>query len=160
MKKARNIPRISTTGIHTDYDVPNILVEAVRNKLGVRMSAVRGVGSTVNQFAAESFVDEIAMSRGDDPVEMRLELLRKSPVEQEVLRAVANMAGWKKGEKTGRGVSYVTNAGTYMATIARVEVDRNSGVIRVPEIWIAADVGVPICRAIWMRNCKAPSLIP
>ncbi len=143
-EKGKEFPRISTTGIKTDYDVPNILVEAVRNKLGVRMSAVRGVGSTVNQFAAESFVDEIAMARGDDPVEMRLDLLRKSPEEQEVLRAVATMAGWKKGEKAGRGVSYVTNAGTYMATIAQVAVDSNTGVIRVPEIWIAANVGVPI----------------
>jgi isoquinoline 1-oxidoreductase beta subunit len=143
-EKGKEFPRISTTGIHTDYDFSNILVEAVRNKLGVRMSAVRGVGSTVNQFAAESFVDEIAIARGDDPVEMRLELLRKSPDEQEVLRAVAGMAGWKKGEKAGRGVSYVMNAGTYMATIAKVTVDRNTGVIRVPEIWIAANVGVPV----------------
>jgi isoquinoline 1-oxidoreductase beta subunit len=143
-EKGKEFPRISTTGIKTDYDVPNILVEAVRNKLGVRMSAVRGVGSTVNQFAAESFVDEIAIARGEDPVEIRLELLRKLPDEQEVLRAVASMAGWKKGEKEGRGVSYVTNAGTYMATIARVTVDRKSGVISVPEIWIAANVGVPI----------------
>lgn len=143
-EKGKEFPRISTTGIKTDYDVPNILVEAVRNKLGVRMSAVRGVGSTVNQFAAESFVDEIAMARGDDPVEMRLELLRKLPEEREVLRAVADMAGWKKGEKAGRGVSYVTNAGTYMATIAQVVVDRTTSAIRVPEIWIAANVGVPI----------------
>jgi isoquinoline 1-oxidoreductase subunit beta len=143
-EKGKEFPRISTTGIKTDYDVPNILVEAVRNKLGVRMSAVRGVGSTVNQFAAESFVDEIAIARGEDPVEMRFDLLRKSPDEQEVLRAVASMAGWKKGEKAGRGVSYVTNAGTYMATIAQVTVDRNTGAIRVPEIWIAANVGVPI----------------
>ena len=143
-EKGKEFPRISTTGIKTDYDVPNILVEAVRNKLGVRMSAVRGVGSTVNQFAAESFVDEIAIARGVDPVEMRLDLLRKLPEEQEVLRAVASMAGWKKGEKSGRGVSYVTNAGTYMATIAQVTVDRDTGVIRVPEIWIAANVGVPI----------------
>ena len=143
-EKGKELPRISTTGIRTDYDVPNILVEAVRNKLGVRMSAVRGVGSTVNQFAAESFVDEIAIARGDDPVEMRLSLLSKSPDEQEVLRAAADMAGWKKGEKAGRGVSYVTNAGTYMATIARVTVDTKTGVIRVPEIWIAANVGVPV----------------
>jgi isoquinoline 1-oxidoreductase beta subunit len=143
-EKGKEFPRISTTGIHTDYDFSNVLVEAVRHKLGVRMSAVRGVGSTVNQFAAESFVDEIAMARGEDPVEMRLDLLRKSPAEQEVLRAVAAMAGWKKGEKAGRGVSYVMNAGTYLATIAQVTVDHKTGVIRVPEIWIAADVGVPI----------------
>ena len=140
----KEFPRISTTGIKTDYDFPNILVEAVRNKLGVRMSAVRGVGSTVNQFAAESFVDEIAIARGADPIDMRLDLLHNAPAEQEVLRAVANMAGWKKGEKSGRGVSFVTNAGTYLATIAQVTVDRSTGVIRVPEIWIAADVGVPI----------------
>ncbi len=140
----KEFPRISTTGIRTDYDFQNVLVEAVRNKLGVRMSAVRGVGSTVNQFAAESFVDEIAIARGADPVDMRLELLQKMPAEQEVLRTVASMAGWKKGEKNGRGVSFVTNAGTHMATIAKVTVDRATGVIRVPEIWIAADVGVPI----------------
>jgi isoquinoline 1-oxidoreductase beta subunit len=143
-QKGKEFPRISTTGIKTDYDFPNVLVEAVRYKLGVRMSAVRGVGSTVNQFAAESFVDEIAAARGVDPIDMRLELLQKAPAEQEVLRAVAAMAGWKKGEKTGRGVSFVTNAGTYLATIARVTVDPASGVIRVPEIWIAADVGVAI----------------
>jgi len=142
--KGKEFPRISTTGIKSDYDFPNILVEAVRNKVGLRMSAVRGVGSTVNQFAAESFVDEIAIARGEDPVEMRLGLLRTAAAEQEVLRAVAAMAGWKKGEKAGRGVSFVSNAGTFMATIAQVVVDRKTGAIRVPEIWIAADVGTPI----------------
>jgi isoquinoline 1-oxidoreductase beta subunit len=143
-EKGKEFPRISTTGIKTDYDFANVLVEAVRVKHGLRMSAVRGVGSTVNQFAAESFVDEIAAARGADPVEFRLELLKKLPAEQEVLRAAAKMAGWQTGEKSGRGVSFVTNAGTYLATIAHVAVDRDTGAIRVPEIWIAADVGVAI----------------
>lgn len=143
-EKGKEFPRISTTGIRTDYDFPNILVEAVRKKLGVRMSAVRGVGSTVNQFAAESFIDEIAAARGADPIEFRLELLQKMPAEQATLRAVAGMAGWKTGEKAGRGVAFVTNAGTLLATIAQVTVDRNTGVIHVPQIWIAADVGVPV----------------
>lgn len=143
-EKGKEFPRISTTGIRTDYDFPNILVEAIRKKLGVRMSAVRGVGSTVNQFAAESFIDEIAAARGADPIEFRLELLQKMPAEQATLRAVAGMAGWKTGEKAGRGVAFVTNAGTLLATIAQVTVDRNTGVIHVPQIWIAADVGVPV----------------
>ena len=143
-EKGKEFPRISTTGIKTDYDFSNIRVEAVRNKLGVRMSAVRGVGSTVNQFAAEGFVDEIAIAKGIDPIEMRLNLLQKAPAEQEVLRAVASMAGWKNGEKAGRGVSFVVNAGTYLGTIAQVTVNRDTGEIRVPEIWIAADVGVAI----------------
>ncbi len=143
-EKGKEYPRISAYGIRTDYDFSNILVEAVRYKTGVRMSAVRGVGSTVNQFAAESFTDEIAFARGVDPLEMRLDLLQKLPVAQQVLRAVAALAGWKKGEKAGRGVSFVSNAGTYLGTIAQVSVDRATGVVRVPEIWIAVDVGIPI----------------
>lgn len=143
-QKGKEFPRISAYGIRTDYDFSNILVEAVRYKLGVRMSAVRGVGSTVNQFAAESFTDEIAFARGVDPLEMRLDLLQKLPVAQQVLRAVATMAGWRKGEKAGRGVSFVSNEGTYLGTIAQVSVDRATGVVRVPEMWIAVDVGMPI----------------
>jgi hypothetical protein len=42
-----------------------------RNKLGARMTSLRGVGATVNQFAAEGFMEEIATARG----EMRLDLL-------------------------------------------------------------------------------------
>jgi len=61
------------------------------------------------------------------------------------------MAGWKKGEKAGRGVSFVTNAGTILATIAQVTVDRSTGAVRVPEIWIAVNVGV----AIMPRNLDA-----
>jgi isoquinoline 1-oxidoreductase subunit beta len=143
-EKGNEAPRISTTGIQTEYDFSNVLVEAVRNKLGVRMAAVRGVGSTVNQFSAESFTDEIAIARGDDPLELRINLLRKLPLAQQVLRAVGTMANWQKGEKAGRGVSFISNAGTYLGTIAQVIVDRNNGVIRVPNIWIAADVGLPI----------------
>ena len=143
-EKGKEFPRISTTGIRTEYDFLNILVEAVRQKLGVRMSAVRGVGSTVNQFAAESFTDEIAFARGVDPLEMRLELLKNLPLGQQVLRTVAAMGQWQKGEKAGRGVAFVSNNGTYLGTIVRVTVDRKTGVITVPEIWIAADVGLPI----------------
>ena len=143
-EKGKEFPRISAYGIRTDYDFSNILVEAVRYKLGVRMSAVRGVGSTVNQFAAESFTDEIAFARGVDPLDMRLDLLQKLPVAQQVLRTVATMAGWRKGEEAGRGVSFVSNEGTYLGTIAQVSVDRATGVVRVPEMWIAVDVGMPI----------------
>jgi isoquinoline 1-oxidoreductase beta subunit len=143
-EKGKEFPRISAYGIRTDYDFSNILVEAVRYMTGVRMSAVRGVGSTVNQFAAESFTDEIAFARGVDPLEMRLDLLQKLPVAQQVLRAVATMAGWRKGEKAGRGVSFVSNEGTYLGTIAQVSVDRATGVVRVPEMWMAVDVGIPI----------------
>ncbi len=143
-EKGKEFPRISTTGIKTEYDFSNVLVEAVPNKLGVRMAAVRGVGSTVNQFAAESFTDEIAFARGADPVEFRLDLLQILPDGQQVLRAVAAMAGWQKGEKAGRGVSFVSNNGTYLGTIARVIVDRKTGVIHVPEMWIAVDLGLAV----------------
>jgi len=131
-------------GVEIDYDIPNVLTEIVRNRVDARLSPVRGVGATINQFAIESFIDEIAVARGNDPQELRLDLLRNVPPGQEVLRAVGAMSGWSKGEKTNRGISFCSMEGTYLATVAEVNVDRQTGAIRVPEIWIAIDVGIAI----------------
>src|SRR4029453_10095773 len=49
-------------------DVPNQLVEQVFQDTGVRASPLRGIGFTANKYASESFLDEIALKRGVDPV--------------------------------------------------------------------------------------------
>jgi len=131
-------------GVEIDYDIPNVLTEIVRNRVDARLSPVRGVGATINQFAIESFIDEIAVARGADPLELRLDLLRNEPPAQEVLRVVSDLAGWRKGEKTNRGLSFCSMEGTFLATVAEISVDRQTGEIRVPEIWIAIDVGIAI----------------
>ena len=55
------------------YDLPAWRIESHRlTTMPVRTSALRTLGAQGNVFAIESFIDEIAAERGDDPVAFRL----------------------------------------------------------------------------------------
>ncbi len=112
----------------------------------IRTSALRTLGAYANVFAVESFMDELAVAAGVDPVEFRLAHLT-DPRAKAVIEAVAKAANWKSGEKgtgtRGRGIGfarYKTTA-TYNAVIVELEVDRDSGWVKVPRAWTAVDSG-------------------
>lgn len=111
--------------------------------LPVRLGWMRGISTLLNEFAAESLLDEIAADRGLDPIEFRLAHLNE-PLARTLLEAVAKMANWTDPGDRALGVSYVSSFGCMMATVAEVSVDRSSGWIRVPDIWVAIDVGIPV----------------
>ena len=112
----------------------------------IRVSALRTLGAYANVFATESFLDELALAAGADPVAFRLAHL-KDPRARAVIEAVAKKADWKPGEKgdgrRGRGIGFAKykTLATYVAVIADVEIDRASGRISVPRMWAAADAG-------------------
>jgi nicotinate dehydrogenase subunit B len=112
----------------------------------IRNSSLRTLGAFGNIFAVESFMDELAVLAQMDPVEFRL-LHLKEPRAIAVLKAAATRAGWDpnlKGDGTrGRGVSYsrYKNISTYAAAVVDIEVDRQSGLVKVPKVVIAVDVG-------------------
>jgi nicotinate dehydrogenase subunit B len=115
----------------------------------IRTSALRTLGGYANVFAVESFMDELAAAAGVDPVAFRL-AHSKDPRARAVIEAAAKAANWKPGEKgngvRGFGIAYARykTIATYNAVVAEVEVDRNSGRIRVPRIWNAVDAGLII----------------
>jgi nicotinate dehydrogenase subunit B len=112
----------------------------------VRTSALRTLGAYANVFAIESFMDELAAAAGIDPVAFRLAHI-KDERERAVIEAVAKAAAWKPGEKgdgrRGRGIGYARykTVATYNAVIAEVEVNRTTGIVKVPRIWTSADAG-------------------
>ena len=53
------------------YGIPNQLVEQIYEDTGLRTAPLRGIGFTANKFAAEVFVDEIALKKGIDPLKFR-----------------------------------------------------------------------------------------
>jgi isoquinoline 1-oxidoreductase subunit beta len=128
------------------YDVPNMLADAVREQRGVRVHAWRGIGAGYNKFAAESFLDEIAHATGKDPLALRLELTQGHPRANAVIRAVAEMADWKKPRPKGRalGIAFSDYHESFSAGIAEVSVDAKSGKIRVHEYWVAGDAGIVV----------------
>jgi CO/xanthine dehydrogenase Mo-binding subunit len=127
------------------YDFPSWQIESHRlTTMPVRTSALRTLGAQGNVFAIESFLDEVAAERGEDPVEFRLRHLRDSRA-QDVIRAAAKGANWKPDKRPGIGYGIgfgrYKNTGAYCAAIAEVEGDDD---IRVRRLTLAVDVGEAI----------------
>jgi isoquinoline 1-oxidoreductase beta subunit len=127
------------------YKIPNLKADAIREERGMRVHAWRGIGAGYNKFVSESFLDEVAASRGVDPLAWRLELTKDHPRAQAVIKAVAEMANWKK-KRPGRGlgVAFSDYHDTLTAGVAEVSVDKASGKIKVHNYWIAVDPGLVI----------------
>ncbi len=112
----------------------------------LRVSALRTLGGFGNVFAVESMMDEVAATAGADPVAFRLKHL-DDPRARAVLGAAAERARWVEGAKSdrarGRGVAFCRyeTTKTYVALIADVAVDRNTGAVRVLHVTAAADAG-------------------
>ena len=131
------------------YDFPrqNILLHYVTD-MPVRTSALRTLGAYANVFALESFIDELALAAGADPVEFRLRHM-KNPRARAVIELAAQKAGWKPGAKgngtSGRGIAFAQykNLACYCAVVADVTVDR-TGNVRVTRAVSAVDAGLII----------------
>lgn len=128
------------------YDIPALQVdeELIPNS-PVRVSSLRTLGAYANVFAVESFMDELAMAAGADPLAFRLAHLT-DPRGRAVLEAVAAAAGWQrrselpKGQGLGIGYARYSSSSTYCAVIAQVSVN-SAGAVRAQRIWAAADCG-------------------
>ena len=132
------------------YELPK---KEIRNHLlldaPVRNGSFRTLGAHGNIYAIESFMDELAATAGLDPLAFRLAHLR-DPRAQAVLQTAADKAGWMPGQKSdgrhGRGLAFCRykSIGMYGAVVVDVEIDRKTGVIKVPRVVIAADIGLVV----------------
>jgi CO/xanthine dehydrogenase Mo-binding subunit len=120
----------------------------------MRTTHLRDPEGPATSFAVESFIDEIAAVAGADPVEFRIKHIDE-PRAKAVLAAAAQKAGWdtrpspKKPASsgdiaTGRGIGLSTRNGTYVGTVAEVEVNRKTGAVRVTRFVCAHDCGLII----------------
>jgi len=149
---------------HT-YNIPNTRVVAhLLQSSPLRVSSFRGLGSPQNSFANESFMDELAIAAGADPVEFRLRHLA-DPRAIAVVQAGGRLAGWErrearsgtrqagrahetdstaKGVSRGRGMAFVQYDGTeaYVAAIVDVSVDTEQQTVRVTRVCVAHDCGL------------------
>ncbi|MGH2394056.1 MAG: xanthine dehydrogenase family protein molybdopterin-binding subunit, partial [Candidatus Limnocylindria bacterium] len=112
----------------------------------LRTSALRTLGGYANVFALESFMDEVALAAGVDPIELRLRHL-KDPRARAVVEAAAQKAAWQPGRKSdgsqGRGFGFARykNLGCYCAVVADVSVNRRTGQVRVARAVATVDAG-------------------
>jgi isoquinoline 1-oxidoreductase beta subunit len=105
----------------------------------------RSVGMSVNTFAVDSAIDELAVLAGQDPLQFRLNMCT-DPRWTGVLNAVSNLANYSS-PPSGHfyGVSAATYANSYVAMIAdisltnAVDYDGQASLFKVNNVWIAAD---------------------
>jgi isoquinoline 1-oxidoreductase beta subunit len=133
--------------------------------LMLRTGYLRAPGNNAYAFVGQSFLDELAVAAGRDPLEFQLEILSNKmvPVPGEentpkgprdlnpermkgVLQLVAEKSNWASRKKEpGRGMGiagYFCHLG-YFAEVADVSVDKDNK-IKVNHVWAAGDVGSEI----------------
>ena len=126
------------------YEFPDLqVVKNYVRETPRRASSLRALGAYGNVFAIESFMDELAVSAGADPIAFRLRHL-KDPRARAVIEALA--PAWnarRKSENRGHGIAFARykNIGAYCAVLAEVEAGE---VLRVTRLLVAADVGLAI----------------
>ena len=103
----------------------------------------RGPGANVQHFAMESHIAQMAEAAGMDPLSFREANLTDERMRR-VLEAAAEAFGhaWKPAPSgEGVGLALATDAGTYVATMAKVRVDKATGTVVVERIVCAQDMG-------------------
>jgi CO/xanthine dehydrogenase Mo-binding subunit len=129
------------------YKFPNAhVVHHFIPAMPLRISAMRSLGAYHNVFSIESFMDELAVAAGADPVEFRLKHL-DDPRGRDVIEKAAQAFGWQKGQKAppGRGLGFAfaryKNLAAYCAIATEVEVNRETGRPRLVRAVAAVDSG-------------------
>jgi len=101
--------------------------------------------SITNAIYLECFMDELAHSVGQDPLEFRRKLMTKHPKHLAVLNAVAEKIGWGKPAPQGvyRGLAQYMGFGSYVAGAAEISVTEGNK-IKVHRIVGATDPGYAV----------------
>lgn len=137
--------------------VENYRVEYFSAKSGAPRGSWRAPAHTANAFVVESFLDEIAHTRGEDPLALRLRILgedRELEYGQHggptfnpgrlagVLKLAADKGGYgeQMPEGQGRGIACHFTFGGYVAQVVDVAVDEQGG-LKVLKVVGAVDIG-------------------
>lgn len=136
--------------------VPNFMVASGNvEPFSIPTGAMRAPSTNGISFVMQSFVDELAVAAGRDPLQFRLDLLA-NPVDEPVggfnaerasgvLRAVREMSDWDNvrpalPQGRGMGTAFQFAHAGYVAYVVDLSVDSNRQ-ITIHKAWAALDIG-------------------
>ncbi len=120
----------------------------------LRTCNLRAPYSQARCFATECQMDEMAAAASADPLEFRLRHLNSQANKRvvDVLRAATSRAQWQAPPSprhdggtqvaAGRGLALSGMAGTVVAQVAEIEVDKSTGKVTVKKVTVAHDCGI------------------
>jgi isoquinoline 1-oxidoreductase beta subunit len=127
------------------YTIPNLLIDHSMRNPPVPPGFWRGVNINQNAIYLECFIDELAHSVGQDPLEFRRKLMVQHPKHLAVLNAVAERIGWANSPPQGihRGIAQMMSFASYVAAAAEISVE-NGNKIKIHRIVAATDCGTAV----------------
>jgi isoquinoline 1-oxidoreductase beta subunit len=142
------------------YGLPNYSIDYVLAETPVPLGWMRSVYALQAAFALESFIDELAIAGGKDPLQYRLKMLAKDQDLQYftttwhtarmrgVLQLAAEKSGWDKPLPPGhyRGVACFGCFSSYMAEVVEITMEHDQP--RVHRVVAAVDCGQVVNPAI------------
>jgi nicotinate dehydrogenase subunit B len=158
-----------TRGADATYDVPDMKITSYsedKAKYPVHPFGTgpwRAPNNNTNTFARETQVDIMASAAGVDPLEFRLRNLKDEKMIA-CLRSVADKFGYVPGKTpSGRGIGIAcgTDAGTWVAEIVEVKVDKSTGKVSIIRAACSQDMGLcvnPEGALIQMEGCITMAL--
>jgi len=133
-----------TRGTELFYDVENnrTRIFDAKNVHPFTVGPWRAPGNNSTTFARESHIDVTACKLGIDPLQFRLTNLKEGKM-LATLQLAAKTFGWEKPKKEGHGygIALGEDAGTCVALIAEVYVDKLTGIVQPIRVVCAQDMG-------------------
>jgi isoquinoline 1-oxidoreductase len=158
-----------TRGSEVIYEVPHYKTTSYSENRSVFPVHPFGTGpwrapnNNSNTFAREVQIDMMASAAGIDPLDFRLKNLKDEKMIA-CLKSVADKFGYVPGKTpSGRGIGVACghDAGTWVANMAEVKVDKSTGKVQVVRITCAQDMGLcvnPEGALIQMEGCITMAL--
>ena len=133
------------SSVEMPYKVPKKNAKFVRSQPPLRGGSYRALAATANNFARESFMDELADAAGADPLEFRLANL-ENPRMRAVLEESAKQFDWTKkvadrAPNRGVGLACGTDKGSFVAACVEIAIDPDTKEIAVRHVCEAFECG-------------------
>ncbi|MBI4469639.1 MAG: xanthine dehydrogenase family protein molybdopterin-binding subunit [Acidobacteria bacterium] len=146
----RNTPSgASASTSPSRYIIPNVRGAAHVVVPLLRSIYMRSPGGIQRAFIDESFMDELAAAAGVDPIDFRLRYLSPG-IEVELIDVVRKSSGWvtrpSPNQNASSNARFVTGRGFgrgyEVQMVVEVEVDRETGKVRIIQAWLAYSPGL------------------
>ncbi len=131
--------------------VENLLIDTVNHQSPITTYAWRAPITNFLAYAEQSFIDEVAIAAGKDPVQFRLDLLQRARTKpvgtfgynidrmEGVIKTAAERSGWGKKKDVSQGFSVYFSHNSYVAQVAEVIMKDGKPVVK--KIYAVADCG-------------------
>jgi isoquinoline 1-oxidoreductase beta subunit len=132
----------SSEGFQPEYlkSIKNVSISDVPFDTPIPVMWWRSVYASTNGFAYESFIDELAIEAGADPLAFRRKHLDEERC-QKLIDKMEAVSGWKQRKKNeGYGCAITECFASTVGQVVKVSKDENGG-IKIDKVWAVMDCG-------------------